>query len=83
LTTLLKNDLIPDPFYGLNNMEVPDIGEVGREHYTFWFCNKFKLSSVVSELISILVGSLLDNAGCSGEWLQLLESYDTVMSFGL
>jgi mannosylglycoprotein endo-beta-mannosidase len=64
-------------------MEVPDIGEVGREHYTFWFCNKFKLSSVVSELISILVGSLLDNAGCSGEWLQLLESYDTVMSFGL
>ncbi|KAG0622089.1 hypothetical protein M758_3G071400 [Ceratodon purpureus] len=46
LTTLLKNDLIPDPFYGLNNLEVPDIGEVGREYYTFWFCNKFKLPSV-------------------------------------
>ena len=51
LTTLLKNDLIPDPFYGLNNLEVPDIGEVGREYYTFWFCNKFKLPSVVSLML--------------------------------
>lgn len=46
LTTLLKNDLVPDPFYGLNNLEVPDIADVGREYYTFWFCNRFKLPRV-------------------------------------
>lgn len=53
LTTLLENELIPDPFYGLNNLGVPDIADVGREYYTFWFCNRFKLPGVVSLAVII------------------------------
>ncbi|KAL8205918.1 hypothetical protein R6Q57_009469 [Mikania cordata] len=47
LATLVKNNLIPDPFYGLNNEAVMDIGDSGREYYTFWFFTTFdcKLSS--------------------------------------
>ncbi len=48
LTTLLKNEKIPDPFYGLNNEEVPDIADVGPDYYTFWFCNQFDLPTLVS-----------------------------------
>lgn len=47
LTTLLKNEKIPDPFYGLNNEEVPDIADVGPDYYTFWFCNQFDLPTLV------------------------------------
>ncbi|KAI3770655.1 hypothetical protein L6452_01796 [Arctium lappa] len=47
LATLAKNNLIPDPFYGLNNEAIMDIGDSGREYYTFWFFRTFqcKLSS--------------------------------------
>ncbi|KAD3067495.1 hypothetical protein E3N88_35375 [Mikania micrantha] len=47
LATLVKNNRIPDPFYGLNNEAVMDIGDSGREYYTFWFFTTFdcKLSS--------------------------------------
>ena len=41
LTTLLNNNLIPDPFYGMNNKKIKDIYETGREHYTYWFVNNF------------------------------------------
>ncbi|GAB2218725.1 hypothetical protein Drorol1_Dr00001954 [Drosera rotundifolia] len=41
LGTLLKNKLIPDPFYGLNNETIVDIGDSGREDYTFWFFTTF------------------------------------------
>ncbi len=41
LTTLLANDLIPDPFYGMNNNKIPDIYTVGRDYYTYWFVNDF------------------------------------------
>ena len=37
LTTLLHNHLVPDPFVGLNNNEIPDIHDVGRDYYTYWF----------------------------------------------
>lgn len=37
LTTLLHNHLVPDPFVGLNNKEIPDIHDVGRGYYTYWF----------------------------------------------
>ena len=30
LTTLLNNKLIPDPYYGLNNEEIPDISVAGQ-----------------------------------------------------
>ncbi|MCB0748994.1 MAG: glycosyl hydrolase, partial [Ignavibacteriae bacterium] len=41
LTTLLNNNLIPDPFYGMNNRKIPDIYDTGRNHYTYWFVNEF------------------------------------------
>lgn len=41
LSTLLKNKLIPDPFYGLNNEMILDIADSGREYYTFWFFTTF------------------------------------------
>ncbi len=43
LTTLLHNEKVPDPFYGLNNELIPDIYEAGAEYYTFWFLNRFSL----------------------------------------
>ena len=41
LTTLLDNDLIPDPFYGTNNERIPDVYNTGRDHYTYWFVKDF------------------------------------------
>jgi len=41
LTTLLANNEIPDPFYGMNNKKIPDIFLTGSEHYTYWFVNEF------------------------------------------
>lgn len=41
LTSLLFNKLVPDPFYGMNNEQIPDIYTVGREHYTYWFVKDF------------------------------------------
>ncbi|GJN14323.1 hypothetical protein PR202_gb01133 [Eleusine coracana subsp. coracana] len=42
LGTLLKNKLIPDPFYGLNNQAIIDIADSGRAYYTFWFFTTFQ-----------------------------------------
>ncbi|XP_038715289.1 mannosylglycoprotein endo-beta-mannosidase-like isoform X1 [Tripterygium wilfordii] len=46
LGTLVKNKVVPDPFYGLKNKAIIDIGKSGRDHYTFWFFTtfQFKLS---------------------------------------
>nr|XP_009767426.1 PREDICTED: mannosylglycoprotein endo-beta-mannosidase isoform X2 [Nicotiana sylvestris] len=41
LGTLVKNKLVPDPFYGLENESIIDIADSGREHYTFWFFTTF------------------------------------------
>ncbi len=41
LTSLLYNHLIPDPFYGTNNEQIPDIFKVGRDYYTYWFVTDF------------------------------------------
>ncbi|MFA5329881.1 MAG: glycoside hydrolase family 2 TIM barrel-domain containing protein [Prolixibacteraceae bacterium] len=41
LTTLLHNHKIPDPFFGMNNKEIPDISKTGNEYYTYWFCTNF------------------------------------------
>ncbi|HEY8972477.1 MAG TPA: glycosyl hydrolase, partial [Puia sp.] len=41
LTTLINNKLMPDPFYGMNNERIPDIYNVGREYYTYWFVKDF------------------------------------------
>lgn len=42
LTTLLNNNLIPDPFYGMNNKRIPDIFDTGRDYYTYWFVKEFE-----------------------------------------
>ncbi|XP_073136768.1 mannosylglycoprotein endo-beta-mannosidase isoform X1 [Henckelia pumila] len=42
LATLVKNNLVRDPFYGLENETIIDIGESGREYYTFWFFTTFE-----------------------------------------
>ena len=42
LTTMINNHLEPDPFYGLNNQQIPDIYKTGRDRYTYWFVRDFK-----------------------------------------
>jgi mannosylglycoprotein endo-beta-mannosidase len=42
LTSLLANKKVPDPFYGMNNEQIPDIYKTGRDHYTYWFVKDFK-----------------------------------------
>ncbi len=42
LTSLLNNNQIPDPFYGMNNNRIPDIYDTGRGYYTYWFATDFE-----------------------------------------
>lgn len=42
----MKNKLVPDPFYGLNNEAIIDIADSGREYYTFWFFTTFEYALV-------------------------------------
>ncbi|MEU9480464.1 glycoside hydrolase family 2 TIM barrel-domain containing protein [Streptomyces sp. NPDC048191] len=37
LATLTERGLVPDPYFGLNNLQIPDAGEVGIGEYTYWF----------------------------------------------
>ncbi len=46
LTSLLNNGKIPDPFYGMNNEDIPDIYGTGRDHYTYWFYNEIDVKSI-------------------------------------
>lgn len=43
LTTLLHNNKVPDPFFGMNNELIPDIYETGPDFYTFWYQKSFTL----------------------------------------
>jgi mannosylglycoprotein endo-beta-mannosidase len=43
LTTLLNNELVPDPFFGTNNQKIIDVYKAGREEYTYWFFNRFRM----------------------------------------
>ncbi|MBU2997086.1 glycosyl hydrolase [Cellulophaga baltica] len=42
LTSLLNNEKVPDPFYGMNNDDIKDIYDTGRDYYTYWFVKDFK-----------------------------------------
>src|SRR5665213_613642 len=42
LTSLIDDKLMPDPFYGMNNEQIPDIFTTGRGYYTYWFATDFK-----------------------------------------
>ncbi|ERN12663.1 hypothetical protein AMTR_s00025p00243690 [Amborella trichopoda] len=53
LGTLLKNKLVPDPFYGLENEAIIDIADSGREYYTFWFFTTFKCSLSANQHVDL------------------------------
>jgi hypothetical protein len=46
LTTLLENGVFPAPEFSMNNNLIPDIYEVGKEFYTFWFVKPFRLDKL-------------------------------------
>jgi mannosylglycoprotein endo-beta-mannosidase len=48
LTTLLNNNKVPDPFYGINNKLIKDIYETGRDYYTYWFVKDFNEAAPVA-----------------------------------
>ncbi len=47
LTTLLNNQKVPDPFYGMNNERIKDIYATGRNYYTYWFVKDFEEAAPV------------------------------------
>ncbi|XP_071694799.1 mannosylglycoprotein endo-beta-mannosidase-like [Rutidosis leptorrhynchoides] len=53
LATLLKNNRIPDPFYGLKNKAIMDIGDSGRKYYTFWFFTTFECKPSSDEHVEL------------------------------
>lgn len=54
LATLVKNKVVPDPFYGLENESIVDIADAGRKHYTFWFFTTFQCKLVGVMLCKII-----------------------------
>lgn len=42
LSSLVANGTMPDPFWGMNNEEIPDIYDTGRDFYTYWFATDFE-----------------------------------------
>ncbi|HTD39994.1 MAG TPA: beta galactosidase jelly roll domain-containing protein, partial [Mucilaginibacter sp.] len=51
LTSLLNNKKIPDPFFGMNNEQIPDIYKTGRNYYTYWFVKDFKEKADLDEQV--------------------------------
>lgn len=51
LTTLLNNNKVPDPFYGMNNEKIQDIYKTGNEHYTYWFVKDFSEKAIGNEQV--------------------------------
>lgn len=51
LTTMLHNKLIPDPMYGYNIAQIPDIYDTGRAFYTYWFVTDFKEHAMGNERV--------------------------------
>ncbi len=52
LNSLVANGIYPEPYFGLNNAHerklIPDLSEVGREFYTYWFRTEFRVSTEFS-----------------------------------
>jgi hypothetical protein len=86
LTTLIDNHLAPDPFYGLNNKQIPDIYTTGRDYYTYWFVRDFKQTAARGQQVWLdfrginyscdvwLNGHRLNNKRFYGMYLR--QSYD-------
>ncbi|GAB3562072.1 hypothetical protein GCM10027578_03840 [Spirosoma luteolum] len=51
LTTQLANKQIPDPFFGMNNQQIPDIYTTGRDYYTYWFATNFRETATAGEQV--------------------------------
>ncbi|RZL54143.1 MAG: glycosyl hydrolase, partial [Pedobacter sp.] len=51
LTTLLNNNKVPDPFYGMNNEKIADIYKTGNDHYTYWFVKDFSEKAIGNEQV--------------------------------
>ncbi|MDR1331947.1 MAG: beta-glycosidase [Tannerella sp.] len=49
LTTLLENGVFPAPEFSMNNNLIPDIYDVGRDFYTFWFVRPFRVEAWTPE----------------------------------
>ncbi|SEN64230.1 Glycosyl hydrolases family 2, TIM barrel domain [bacterium A37T11] len=47
LTSKLANKKIPDPFWGMNNNQIPDIYTIGRAYYTYWFTTDIAVAKPV------------------------------------
>lgn len=47
LTSLVKNNIYPDPYFGDNNRKskklIPDIADSGREFYHYWYRTEFEI----------------------------------------
>jgi len=48
LTTLVNNSIMPEPWYGMNNEKIPDVWDVGRDYYTYWFFTRFSIPDLDS-----------------------------------
>ncbi len=48
LTTLVNNGLMPEPWFGMNNEQIPDVWKEGREYYTYWFFTRFSSETLDS-----------------------------------
>jgi len=46
LATMLDNNLFPAPEFSMNNNLIPDIHDVGKDFYTFWFMKPFRMEAV-------------------------------------
>lgn len=51
LTNMLGWGEVSDPFYGMNNQQIKDIYETGRDHYTYWFVNEFDAKAAGGEQV--------------------------------
>lgn len=49
LTMLVANGIYPDPYYGMNNQDIPDIYNAGIDFYTYWFRTTFELSDSLQD----------------------------------
>lgn len=48
LTTLVNSGRAPEPWFGLNNEEIPDVYDEGRDYYTYWFFTRFSAEALDS-----------------------------------
>lgn len=51
LTTMLNNQQVANPFYGMNNQYIPDIYHTGNDYYTYWFVKDFAESAKGDEQV--------------------------------